>query len=376
MLSEFDASCMVPLSVSHLIHVKMMLICSVDDDATRSIIRQVGQIAGVRMGKMLIRTRRQRSISMDSGTDASAQSFTTPSYLDLYQTGELQRRAAEAVERLSHCVMCAQACNVNRIQGKLGLCRTGRLAQVASIGRHFGEEDVLVGTGGSGTIFFANCNLACVFCQNYDISACGVGQEVPAGRLAQMMLNLQAKGCHNINLVSPSHVVAQILEALVVAAGEGLRLPLVYNTGGYDALPTLKLLDGVVDIYMPDFKFADSGVAEHMSNAPHYPTVARAAIREMHRQVGDLVVDEHGVAHRGLILRHLVMPGRLDDTREIMRFIAEEISPDTYVNVMAQYRPAHLADEYPELKRPLTRSEYREALKIARDEGLLRAASR
>jgi len=313
---------------------------------------------------------------MNSGTDASSQSPTTPVYLDLYRTGELKRRAAEAVERLSHCVMCAQACGVDRIGGELGFCRTGRLARVASFGRHFGEEDVLVGRGGSGTIFFANCNLACVFCQNYDISACGVGEEVTHHRLAQMMLNLQAKGCHNINLVSPSHVVAQILEALIIAAGEGLRLPLVYNTGGYDALPTLKLLDGVVDIYMPDFKFADADAAERFSSAPRYPTVARAAIREMHRQVGDLVVNEHGVARRGLILRHLVMPGRLGETREIMRFIAQEISPATYVNVMAQYRPAHLADEYPELNRPLSRSEYREAIMVARDEGLLPAEHR
>lgn len=312
---------------------------------------------------------------MDSGTDASSQSFTTPGYLDLYRTGELERRAAEAVERLSHCVMCAQVCDVNRISGELGFCRTGRLARVASLGRHFGEEDVLVGTGGSGTVFFANCNLACVFCQNYDISACGAGQEVTGRRLAQMMLNLQTKGCHNINLVSPSHVVAQILEALVVAASEGLRLPLVYNTGGYDALPTLKLLDGVVDIYMPDFKFADADAAERFSSAPRYPTVARAAIREMHRQVGDLVIDDHGVARRGLILRHLVMPGRLSDMREIMRFIAHDISPDTYVNVMGQYRPAHLADEYSELNRLLSGSEYREALKIARDAGLRRGAS-
>jgi putative pyruvate formate lyase activating enzyme len=191
-----------------------------------------------------------------------------------------------------------------------------------------------------------------------------------------MMLSLQAKGCHNINLVSPSHVAAQILEALVISAGEGLRLPLVYNTGGYDALPTLKLLDGVVDIYMPDFKFTDEDAAERFSSAPRYPTVARAAIREMHRQVGDLVADEHGVARRGLILRHLVMPGRLSDTREIMRFIAQDISPDTYVNVMGQYRPAHLADKYPQLNRPLSGSEYREALKIAHDEGLRRTASR
>ncbi|MGI6539579.1 MAG: radical SAM protein [Bacillota bacterium] len=299
---------------------------------------------------------------------------TVPSYVGLYRTGELARRAEEAVRRLSRCVICAQACNVNRIEGELGFCRTGRLAVVSSAGRHFGEEDVLVGTGGSGTIFFANCNLACVFCQNYDISACGFGKEVSRRRLADMMLSLQAKGCHNINLVSPSHVVPQVLEALVLAVEEGLRLPLVYNTGGYDALSTLKLLDGIVDIYMPDFKFADADDAERFSAAPRYPTVAQAAIREMHRQVGDLVVDEDGVARRGLILRHLVMPGKLDDTREIMRFVVRYISRDTYVNVMGQYRPAHLASRYPELSRALGISEHQRAIEIAREEGLYRFA--
>ncbi|HAN86183.1 MAG TPA: radical SAM protein [Firmicutes bacterium] len=304
----------------------------------------------------------------------SSADSTVPGYVDLYRTGELTRRAEEAVRRLSHCVICAQACNVNRIGGELGFCRTGRLALVSSVGRHFGEEDVLVGMRGSGTIFFANCNLACVFCQNYDISACGFGREVSASTLAEMMLSLQAKGCHNINLVSPSHVVPQVLEALTLAAEEGLRLPLVYNTGGYDVVPTLRLLDGIVDIYMPDFKFADAGAAERYSSAPGYPSVARAAIREMHRQVGDLVVDEDGVARRGLILRHLVMPGRLNDTREIMRFLAREISPDTYVNVMGQYRPAHRASRYPELSRSLGISEYRKAVEIAGEEGLHRFA--
>lgn len=304
----------------------------------------------------------------------SSTDHVLPGYVNLYRTGELRRRAEEAVKRLSHCVICAQACNVNRLEGELGFCRTGRLAMVSSVGRHFGEEDVLVGMRGSGTIFFANCNLACVFCQNYDISACGFGREVSSNRLAEMMLSLQAKGCHNINLVSPSHVVPQVLEALVIAAEEGLGLPIVYNTGGYDAVPTLKLLDGIVDIYMPDFKFADADVAERLSSAPGYPTVARAAIREMHRQVGDLAVDEDGVARRGLILRHLVMPGRLSDTREIMRFAAREVSSDTYVNVMGQYRPAHLASRYPELRRPLGTSEHRKAVEIAREEGLHRFA--
>ena len=297
-----------------------------------------------------------------------------PGYVSLHRTGELKRRAKEALQRLSSCAICAQACNVNRLEGEMGVCRTGRFALVSSYGEHYGEEDVLVGLGGSGTIFFANCNLACVFCQNYDISACGAGRKVTDERLADMMLSLQARGCHNINLVSPSHVVPQILEALVLAVDDGLRLPLVYNTGGYDALPTLKLLEGIVDIYMPDFKFSDNETGERLSKAPGYFTVAKAAIREMHRQVGDLVTDDSGIARRGLILRHLVMPGRLDDTRSIMQFIAEEISPDTYVNVMGQYRPAHLASRYPKLNRPLRRSEYHEAKDIAREAGLHRLA--
>lgn len=297
-----------------------------------------------------------------------------PGYLELYENGELAKRAEKAVEGLRRCVVCAHACRSDRLQGEPGLCRTGRRAPVASIGRHFGEEDVLVGTGGSGTIFFANCNLTCVFCQNYDISAGVLGSEVSAAQLAKMMLQLQSLGCHNINFVSPSHVVPQVLEALVIAVGQGLRLPLVYNTGGYDALPTLRLLDGVIDIYMPDFKFADEEDARLFCGAKHYPTVVRAALREMHRQVGDLVTDDRGIARRGLIVRHLVMPEALDQTREILRFIAREVSRDTYVNVMGQYRPAHRALDYPPLGRPLRRSEFAEAISIARREGLHRLA--
>ncbi len=245
---------------------------------------------------------------------------------------------------------------------------------MASAGRHLGEEEVLVGYRGSGTIFFSHCNLACVFCQNCDISHEGQGREVTAEELAGMMLRLQNIGCHNVNLVSPSHVVPQILEALVVAAGRGLRLPLVYNSGGYDALPTLRLLDGVIDIYMPDFKFADPEAAWKLSHAKEYPKVARKAILEMHRQVGDLVTGDEGVAVRGLILRHLVMPGGLEDTRQIMGFIAREVSRDTYINVMDQYYPAHKAAEHPPLNRPLPRKEYEEALQAAKAEGLWRFA--
>lgn len=298
-----------------------------------------------------------------------------PGYLELHSTGELQRRAEEAINRLSHCTICAQVCNVNRLEGEIGVCRTGRLALVSSYGQHYGEESVLVGMGGSGTIFFANCNLACVFCQNYDISAYGIGRKITSRQLADMMLSLQTQGCHNINLVSPSHVVPQILEALALAADDGLKLPLVYNTGGYDALPTLKLLAGIVDIYMPDFKFADDETGKLLASAKGYATVAQAAIREMHNQVGDLVTDSKGIARRGIILRHLVMPGRLEDTRKIMKFLADEISPDTYVNVMGQYRPAHQAANYPELSRSLKRTEHRQAISIAREAGLHRLAN-
>ena len=243
---------------------------------------------------------------------------------------------------------------------------------MSSFGPHYGEERPLVGSQGSGTIFFTNCNLHCLFCQNFDISHLGEGQEASARQLATIMLNLQGMGCHNINLVSPSHSVPQILEALCIAAEEGLQLPLVYNTGGYDSLETLALLDGVVDIYMPDAKYWDSEVAGRLSGASDYPEVMRQALKEMHRQVGPLVIDEDGIARRGLLVRHLVMPERLAGTREIMRFIAGEVSPDTYINVMSQYRPCYRANEVPELRRAVTTHEYREAMQEAVAAGLHR----
>ncbi|MDK2887937.1 MAG: putative pyruvate formate lyase activating enzyme [Thermoanaerobacter sp.] len=292
-------------------------------------------------------------------------------YRDLFPD-ELAARVEKAVELLADCTVCARNCHVNRLQGEKGFCRGGRLAAVSSWGPHFGEEDVLVGRYGSGTIFFANCNLACRFCQNCDISQYGEGDEVTARELAGAMLELQEMGCHNINLVSPSHYVPQILEALYIAAGDGLKLPLVYNTGGYDALPTLKLLDGIVDIYMPDIKFGDDEIGERYTGAARYFTVARQAVKEMHRQVGDLEVDERGIAVRGLLVRHLVMPGDLSRTREVMKFLAEEISPYTFVNIMDQYYPAHEARRYPELSRRITREEFRRAVEIARECGLRR----
>lgn len=249
-------------------------------------------------------------------------------------------------------------------------CRTGRLARVNSCFPHHGEEACISGRFGSGTIFFSHCNLRCVFCQNFEISWAGAGRLVEPGKLAGMMVSLQERGCHNINFVTPSHVVPQILEALVPAVEHGLRLPIVYNTGGYDSVETLRLLDGVVDIYMPDLKFADPAVAGQLARAEDYPEVARRAVKEMHRQVGDLVVDATGVARRGLLVRHLVMPNDQSGTASIMRFLAKEISPDTAVNIMAQYRPEGHAGQYPSIDRPVTTAEYREAVAAARRWGL------
>jgi putative pyruvate formate lyase activating enzyme len=292
-------------------------------------------------------------------------------YLWLHRTGELRRRAAEAFARLEACDLCPRRCGVNRRLSAEGAgCRTGERAWVSSYGPHFGEEDPLVGSGGSGTIFFAWCNLRCQYCQNYEISQMGAGHEVEAEELAAMMLSLESQGCHNINLVSPSHVVPQILAGLLLAAESGLRLPLVYNTGGYDSLETLALLDGVVDIYMPDMKYADAEVARRYSQISHYPMANHAAVKEMHRQVGDLVMDERGVAQRGLLVRHLVLPEGLAGTPDVVQFLRDEVSTDTYLNVMAQYRPCFRARELPPLDRPLSHQEYAEAVRMARETGL------
>lgn len=294
------------------------------------------------------------------------------SYRALYASGELERRADRALTRLTACDLCPRRCCVDRTAGETGECRTGRSALVASAAPHFGEERPLVGRSGSGTIFFAGCNLACVYCQNADISHRDRGRPAGGEALARLMLDLHADGCNNINLVSPSHVVPQLLEALVVAAGRGLHLPLVYNSGGYDAVDTLRLLDGVVDIYMPDMKYADPATGERFSAVPDYPTRNRAAVKEMHRQVGDLQMDRRGVAQRGLLVRHLVLPAGVAGTHHTMEFLAREISPRTYVNVMDQYRPHHQARCYPPLERSLRTAEYREALDAARRAGLTR----
>ena len=302
--------------------------------------------------------------------------MSDPAYLSLLRSGELKERVADAYRRLERCDICPRRCGVNRRAGELGICRTGEQAFISSFGPHYGEEAPLVGVGGSGTVFFTHCNLRCQFCQNYEISQLGEGRPIGTDHLAAIFLRLQAMGCHNVNLVSPTHVVPQILAALEVAAERGLRLPLVYNTGGYDALETLALLDGVVDIYMPDMKYADADIAERYSKVPNYPAVNQAAVKEMHRQVGDLVMDERGVAVRGLLVRHLVLPEGLAGTKEIARFLAESVSRDTYINVMDQYRPCYKADALPPLNRRITPDEYRAAVQMVRDAGLHRLDDR
>jgi len=296
-----------------------------------------------------------------------------PAYRRLLETGELARRRETAYRHLESCDLCARYCRVDRKQGIAGaVCRTGERAVVASYGPHHGEEDPLRGSAGSGTIFFSWCNLRCVYCQNWDISQRRAGREVEPREIADMMLELQRLGCHNINFVTPSHVVAQIIAAVGDAARRGLALPLVYNTSGYDSLEALALLDGIVDIYMPDMKYADSRLAHQYSKVRNYVEANRAAVKEMHRQVGDLVLDARGIAQRGLLVRHLVLPNGIAGTGDVLRFLAEEISRNTYLNLMDQYHPYHRADEYRALARPLTGEEYREALAAADQAGLKR----
>jgi putative pyruvate formate lyase activating enzyme len=294
-----------------------------------------------------------------------------PAYVSLLASGELAQRVEQARRHLEDCDLCARYCHVNRrarIEG--AVCRTGERVVVASYGAHHGEDDCLRGRHGSGTIFFSWCNLRCVFCQNWDISQKGGGRQVEPAEIADMMLELQHQGCHNINLVTPSHVVAQIIAAVHDAARRGLRLPLVYNTGGYDSLEALALLDGIVDVYMPDMKYGDSELARKYSKVRDYVGANQAAIREMHRQVGDLVLEDDGIALRGLLVRHLVLPGGIAGTQDVLAFLASETSRKTYVNLMDQYRPCDRADEYPEIDRPLASEEYRHALETAERLGL------
>jgi len=324
----------------------------------------------------------------------------TPGYRRLLRTGELARRVDAALAELERCTACPRDCGVDRLHAlpaaedcttsaergaarvrsvpthipKGTACFTGRRARVASAFPHFGEEDCLRGWRGSGTIFFSFCNLRCVFCQNWDVSQVGEGIELEGHELAALMLDLQAQGCHNVNLVTPEHVVPQVLEALLLAAEGGLELPVVYNTSAYDSARSLALLDGVVDVYMPDFKYWDAARARRYLKAEDYPEVARRTVREMHRQVGPLTFDQNGLAVRGVLVRHLVMPDATDDAAAIFEFLASEVSSDTYVNVMAQYRPAGSVEEgrLPELCRPTAGGEVRAARAAAEHAGLWR----
>ena len=293
-----------------------------------------------------------------------------PSYLSLLEKGELENRVNILKEMLEDCVLCPHQCRVNRQKGQRGYCRTLDNVVVSGAEAHFGEERELVGRYGSGTIFFSHCNLKCVFCQNYEISHCGEGREISIHELAELMLYLQKNRCHNINLVSPGHIVPQIVEAIYIAAQKGLSIPIVYNTNGYDLTDTLKLLEDIIDIYMPDIKFSNDAIAEKYLHVKQYYTIAKWAVKEMYRQVGNLKTDEFHIAYKGLMIRHLVMPENLAGTKSIMKFIAREISPNTYVNIMAQYYPAYKAYEYEELSRKISEKEFQDALDAAKAAGL------
>ncbi len=308
-------------------------------------------------------------------TEAIKHSIEHPSYIALSESGELEERICQAYALLSSCTVCPRKCRINRLEDERGFCRTGLLPVISSFGPHFGEEPPLVGKNGSGTIFVTHCNLSCEYCQNYDISQCGNGNAVSCETLAGMMINLQQRDCHNINLVTPSHIVPQIIRSIGIAAGQGLHIPIVYNSGGYDSVDTLRLLDGIVDIYMPDAKYGSDDVAMALSHAPDYVGSMKAAIKEMHRQVGDLVIT-NGLAVRGMIIRHLVLPENLAGSDRVLPWIAENISRDTYVNIMNQYHPSwHMQGDgnsslSPSLGRRITPEEYRFAVRCAVDSGL------
>jgi len=296
-----------------------------------------------------------------------------PSYLALERNGELSKRVKKLQSIYESCQLCPRDCRVNRLEGQTGKCQATSKVKVSSAQAHFGEERPLVGQRGSGTIFFSNCGMRCVFCQNYQISIEGEGIEISDQRLAETMVKVQNIGCHNINLVTPTHYLPNIMNAVQIAARKGLRIPLVYNTSGYEKLDVLQLLDGIVDIYLPDCKYMDpEHAAKYSSEAFNYPYYAKIALKEIFRQVGDLVVDSRGIAVRGLILRHLIMPNRIAGTESFLKFVAENLSKTTYINLMRQYRPEHKAFDYPEIARRIKRSEYEEALDWAKKYGLNR----
>jgi putative pyruvate formate lyase activating enzyme len=289
-----------------------------------------------------------------------------PSYIDLFEKGELKRRITALRELLKECRLCPRECGVNRLNREIGYCGAGEELTVSSTFPHFGEESPLVGRHGSGTIFLTHCNLRCVFCQNYDISHTAGGEEITSPKAARLMVSLQQAGCHNINFVTPTHYIPQIAAALPEAIEMGLRVPIVYNCSGYESIEVIRLLEGVVDIYMPDAKFMEEKHSKRFANAPDYPEVIKGILKEMHRQVGDLTINSDGIAERGLLIRHLVMPGGTASSEGVLKFIAEEISTHSYVNIMDQYRPEYRAHDYPEIGRRITQKEYLEAIQTAK----------
>jgi len=293
-----------------------------------------------------------------------------PAYLSAYQEGILKNKAKEASRLLTSCNICPRQCNVNRLKGELGFCKTGAKPKVYSFLPHHGEEPPISGSRGSGTIFFSHCNMSCLYCQNYEFSQSGEGREVEVEELAEFMLHLEGLGCHNINLVTPTHVLPQILEALNLAVAKGLKIPLVYNTSGYESARMIKMLDGIMDIYLADMRYADNAMGIRYSCVPDYPQYNREAVKEMHRQVGIADIDNRGIIKRGLVIRHLVLPNNISGTEKIMKFIAAELSPDTYVSLMSQYLPCYRAFKFKEISRRPTKEEYRAAEEAMHKYGL------
>ena len=357
-------------------------ICQVEDLIThkltrRKLCQKLGQLCWQLGFSSILIDSFAKTAAADKKTSivkesAAPQPDFRPAYLELHQTGELKKRAAALWKIMENCELCPRQCGVNRLDGESGICGApGTTLVVAAFHPHYGEEAPLVGNGGSGTIFLTHCSLRCAFCQNWQISQLGRGVRRNHDQLAQMMLHLQKIGCHNINLVTPTHYAAIILKALDLAAGKGLRLPIVYNTSGWERLEIVKLLDGIVDIYLPDFKYWDSDLAaKYSSGAKRYPEMARQAIHEMHRQVGVAIPAEDGIMQRGLMIRHLVMPNNAGGSGTIMEWIAETLSRATYVNIMAQYNPVYKAYDYPEISRRITREEYKKVVTRAKAVGL------
>ena len=327
--------------------------------------------SGACNGRRLSQRASAETEEADTTLRAAVKPDFTPPYVELHAQGELRRRGEELWSLMEECRLCPRECGANRLRGEKGYCGSTARIKVSSHHPHFGEERPLVGRGGSGTIFMSNCGLRCVFCINWQVSHGGVGRYEELERVAEMMLDLQGRGCHNINVVTPTHYSAHILLALDIAASRGLRLPLVYNTCGWEKTEVLRRLDGVVDIYLPDFKYSDPEMAAKYSDgAESYPELTKQALLEMHRQVGVARPAADGLAYRGLMVRHLVMPNNVGGTREVIRWIAENLSKDTYLNIMSQYRPMFRANRYPDINRRLTQSEYRDAVRWARDEGM------